>query len=266
MIVDDVEKDHQAVTVRRVDQRLQIVGRAVAAFGREGQHAVVAPIARAGKFRDRHQLDRGDAEVGKPRQFAHDAGKAAEHSRHAAHRAPFRATAGRAISADASDTTQDRRRRWRRGLVRPARARPDRERGAVLQDISIARAGAAIDFGREPAVVVALHRHVAAALRSATDNRLLRGRPNPKLGSVGSIRFAPNGRRQSALSPQSVLQFANKPVRRCARTHARFFLSLRSNASTSGCAVSIRMRAGQSGLGQIEIASSPVGLSRNVRM
>ena len=78
MIIDDVEKNHQAVTVRGIDQRLKIVGRAVAAFGRERQRAVVAPVARAGKFRDRHQFDGGDAELGKARQFARDAGKAAE--------------------------------------------------------------------------------------------------------------------------------------------------------------------------------------------
>ena len=36
MIVDDVEEDHQAVLVRGVDQRLEIVGRAVAASGAKG--------------------------------------------------------------------------------------------------------------------------------------------------------------------------------------------------------------------------------------
>ena len=37
MVVDDVEKDHQPVIVRGVDQRLEIVGRAVAASGAKGR-------------------------------------------------------------------------------------------------------------------------------------------------------------------------------------------------------------------------------------
>ena len=36
MVVDDVEKHHQAVAVRGIDQRLQFVGRAVAASGAYG--------------------------------------------------------------------------------------------------------------------------------------------------------------------------------------------------------------------------------------
>ena len=63
VVVDDVEEDHQAEAVRGVDQRLQLVRRAVGGVGREGQHAVIAPVALAGEIVDRHQLDGGDAEL-----------------------------------------------------------------------------------------------------------------------------------------------------------------------------------------------------------
>ena len=36
MIIDDVEKDHQAMLMRCIDERSQIVGRAVAVLWREG--------------------------------------------------------------------------------------------------------------------------------------------------------------------------------------------------------------------------------------
>ena len=48
--------------VRGLDEPLQVFRRAVGGVGREGQHAVVAPVAPAGKVGHRHQLDRGDAE------------------------------------------------------------------------------------------------------------------------------------------------------------------------------------------------------------
>ena len=63
VVVHDVEKDHQAVAVHGFDQTLQIVGSAVARIGREGEHAVVAPVATPRKIGDRHQLDRGHAEI-----------------------------------------------------------------------------------------------------------------------------------------------------------------------------------------------------------
>ena len=64
VVVDDVEEHHQAAGVRRRDQALQVLRRAVRGVGRERQHAVVAPVARAGEVGDRHQLDCRDAEVG----------------------------------------------------------------------------------------------------------------------------------------------------------------------------------------------------------
>ena len=61
MIVDHVEKHHEAAQMRGVDQRLEVLGASVAAVRRVEQHAVIAPVAPAGKIGDRHQLDRGEA-------------------------------------------------------------------------------------------------------------------------------------------------------------------------------------------------------------
>src|SRR5262245_32012501 len=52
MVVDDVEENHQAAFVRRIDQGLEIVWASVDAVRRIEQHAVVAPIATAGKIGD----------------------------------------------------------------------------------------------------------------------------------------------------------------------------------------------------------------------
>ncbi len=64
VVVDDIDEDHQAEAVRCIDERLELVGRAVGGIGRERQHAVVAPVAPAGGVGERHQLDRRDAELG----------------------------------------------------------------------------------------------------------------------------------------------------------------------------------------------------------
>ena len=61
VIIDHVEKHHQPAQMRLVDQRLEIVGAAIGAVGRVPQHAVIAPVARAGEIRKRHQFQRGDA-------------------------------------------------------------------------------------------------------------------------------------------------------------------------------------------------------------
>src|SRR5262249_60079555 len=62
MVVDDVEDDAETVQVRGIDQPAEIVGRAVMMRRREQIDAVVAPVARSGRFGNRHQLDRRDAE------------------------------------------------------------------------------------------------------------------------------------------------------------------------------------------------------------
>jgi len=62
VVVDHVEQHHQPEAVRRVDQRLEFVGRAVGGIGRELQHAVVAPVALARNVRERHHLHRRHAQ------------------------------------------------------------------------------------------------------------------------------------------------------------------------------------------------------------
>ena len=63
MVVDDVEKNGEATRVTGLDQPLQVVGPAIAGRRRVKIGAVIAPAAGAGKLGDRHQLDRGGAEV-----------------------------------------------------------------------------------------------------------------------------------------------------------------------------------------------------------
>ena len=60
--------------MRGVDQRLQLLRPAVRRVGRVRQHAVVAPVALAGEVGERHQLDRGDAEVDQRLQLLRRAG------------------------------------------------------------------------------------------------------------------------------------------------------------------------------------------------
>ena len=63
MVVHDVEEHRDPEAMRGVNERLQLLGRAVGAVRRIGQHAVIAPVVAAGKVCDRHQLDRVDAEA-----------------------------------------------------------------------------------------------------------------------------------------------------------------------------------------------------------
>ena len=64
VIVDHVEKHHQAAPMRFVDQVPQVVGTAVDAVGRIKQHTVVAPVPATGEIGNRHQLDCSYPDVG----------------------------------------------------------------------------------------------------------------------------------------------------------------------------------------------------------
>jgi len=64
VVVDDVEEDREPARVTRLDERFQVLGAPVPALGRERQHAVVPPAPAAGEVGERHQLERGDTEVG----------------------------------------------------------------------------------------------------------------------------------------------------------------------------------------------------------
>src|SRR5258708_37771684 len=77
VIVNDIEEHHQVALVRRVNQGLEIVRRAVGTIRCEGQHAVVTPVARSGKIVDRHEFDGGDADSSEAIEICVHTGKAA---------------------------------------------------------------------------------------------------------------------------------------------------------------------------------------------
>jgi hypothetical protein len=158
VVVDDVEQHHQAACVRRIDEGLQLVGRPVARRGRERQHAVVAPVARAGERGDRHQLDRRDTERGEivesgdgraERPFRRERAdvQLVDH-----HLFP-RATAPRRFSPVVLTGIDDRARRVNAVGIEPRRGIRNREAPVDAEDVAVARAHAA-DRRFEPAFAV----------------------------------------------------------------------------------------------------------------
>ncbi|CFV98860.1 Uncharacterised protein [Bordetella pertussis] len=77
VVVDHVQHDAHLQAVRRIDEGLQFIGRAVGGVRRVRQHAVVAPVARAGKIRDGHEFEQRDAQARHLGQAAAQAGVAA---------------------------------------------------------------------------------------------------------------------------------------------------------------------------------------------
>ena len=73
VVVHDVEHDGEVGAMAGIHESPQTVGTAVAVLCRERGDAVVAPVSGAGKLGDRHELDRGDAQVAQRRQLVHDA-------------------------------------------------------------------------------------------------------------------------------------------------------------------------------------------------
>ena len=80
MVVHYIEQHHQPQLVGAVDQRLQFVWRAISRAGGEWQHAVITPIAFAGKSVHGHELDGSHAQLGQAWQLLHDTAEAVEHS------------------------------------------------------------------------------------------------------------------------------------------------------------------------------------------
>ena len=78
VVVDHVENHRQAMAVGGVDQVFELFGSAVGGLGRVGQNPVVAPIAITGELRQRHQFDRGDAQIDEARQVLLDFTETAE--------------------------------------------------------------------------------------------------------------------------------------------------------------------------------------------
>lgn len=73
MIVDDIQKYHQTLGVRRLDQGLQQFRTAVLPLRRKRLHAVIAPVVPAGCFGKRHQFDSGDPQSYQMIEFFADA-------------------------------------------------------------------------------------------------------------------------------------------------------------------------------------------------
>ena len=74
MVEHHVQVDRQTQPMRRVDQPRQILGPAIAVLRRIGQRAVIAPASGAGELAQRHQFDRGNAQLGHPAQFGRAGG------------------------------------------------------------------------------------------------------------------------------------------------------------------------------------------------
>src|SRR6266850_3655295 len=63
MIANDVQNYRQAAPMAGIDEQFQIRWTAVGILRGKWINAVVTPVSRAGELRDRHKLDRGDAEL-----------------------------------------------------------------------------------------------------------------------------------------------------------------------------------------------------------
>ena len=77
VVVDDVEDHAEPLAVRGVDELRETLRPAVRAVRREGVEPVVAPPALAREGGDRHQLDRGHAELAERAEPRHHAGERA---------------------------------------------------------------------------------------------------------------------------------------------------------------------------------------------
>ncbi len=75
MVVHHVQDHCHSPPVTRIHELPQAAGPAVALLHREGISPVVAPIARAGKLCDRHELERRDSEIDEVAQPLHDPAK-----------------------------------------------------------------------------------------------------------------------------------------------------------------------------------------------
>src|SRR6267142_6470175 len=64
VVVNHVQNHREAASVAGVDEHFQICRAAVGILRGKWINTVVTPVSRAGELRDRHKLDRGDAELG----------------------------------------------------------------------------------------------------------------------------------------------------------------------------------------------------------
>src|SRR5579862_2133716 len=60
VVVDDIERDREPVRVRRIHKLLQCPRTSITILHRKRIDPVIAPVARSGELRERHQLDGRD--------------------------------------------------------------------------------------------------------------------------------------------------------------------------------------------------------------
>jgi hypothetical protein len=128
VVVDHVEQHHDAARVRFVHEPLEILRRSIGRVGRERQHAVVTPVARAGKVRHGHDLERRHARAREVVELADGRGEGALGREGADVQLVddrLRATACRATRHRSIRMRGGRRRRWRRWHPTDCCAMPD---------------------------------------------------------------------------------------------------------------------------------------------
>src|SRR5262249_25568853 len=135
----------------------------------------------------------------------------------------------------------------------------------IVEPIVVERAGTALSFGGEPAVLAVGHRHGVLVFDRDRD-RLLRGGPQAKArAAVADQRRAKRqraGERGRHCGGMSWLA----PTRTVLRARTSTSLSATSASVTSGLALSMRMRAGIIGGGKRNRMSSAEGLRHRVKM
>ncbi len=163
VVVDHIDEDHDPKAVRLVDELAQTVRIAVGTGGGVGQHAVVTPVAPAGKGIQRHQLDGGDAQFCQLRQPSLERGIAAEQADMGLvkHRfMPGPATPLRVAPAECGGVDHAAFALDTAGLVAGGRVRHAQ---LVIDAVPIGLAGNSCQFGAEPAVPRRLQRISAIA-------------------------------------------------------------------------------------------------------
>ena len=162
MVIDHVQKHHQAAPVGGLDQPLQVIRRAVGGVRREQGHAVIAPVPASRKVRDRHQFDGRDPQRGQMIQARLDAREGAL----GRDRAGVQFIQNGFMPGPAAPIRVRPGVRRRVGdLARPMGVEGLAARGGIGhgqpigQAIAVQRAGTGLGYGgRPPAVALGLHR------------------------------------------------------------------------------------------------------------
>ena len=185
VVIDHVQEDLHAQRMGGVDQGFQLVRRSIGGFGRILQHAVIAPVAAAGKGGDRHEFDSRNAQPRQRRQHVRHAGKAATgaHMQFVQHgllpvpAAPVAVAPLIAAGVHHDAGTVCVAFLGARGGVRHLQL--------AVQAKHVAGAGATIDNGFEPAIGQGLHRNAAFAMVEHDVDPAGVGRPEAEAGQVG---------------------------------------------------------------------------------